>query len=99
MKYVAITTIGMSLFILTSCGTKKLPTSQGGFRYKGIYFGSFFTRHYKEGIQDGCNTAKGNYQKSHWLFKNSKDYHQGWFLGRNRCKVLLKLDKNGDLIL
>ena len=99
MRYIAICTIGLSLFMLTSCGTKRIPTAQGGYTYKGIYFGSHFTRHYKEGIEDGCTTAKGEYLKNHWLFKHSKDYNKGWFLGRNRCRVLLKVDKNGDLIL
>jgi hypothetical protein len=60
---------------------------------------SHFTEHYKEGIEDGCTTATGDYTKVHWLFKNSKDYKNGWFLGRNRCRRFLKIDKNGDLIL
>lgn len=88
-----------TLFLLGACHTKQLPPSKGGYKYHNIYFGSHLTMHYKEGIQDGCNTAKGIYTKDHWLFNNSNDYNHGWFLGRNKCRKLLKIDKNGDLIL
>ncbi len=40
---------------------------------------------YKRGYQDGCKTAHGNYSKSHTLFNNNLDYHEGWFTGRNKC--------------
>jgi hypothetical protein len=88
-----------SLLLFTGCSTKKISTSKGGYYHHGLYFGSHFTKHYKEGIVDGCTTATGDYAKAHWLFKNSKDYKNGWFLGRNRCRRFLKIDKNGDLIL
>jgi len=99
VKITKFTIVAVSLLILTSCGHKKLPPTQGGYIYKGLYFGSYFTRHYKDGIEDGCTTATGDYKKDHWLFNNSKDYKSGWFLGRNRCRSLLKIDKNGNLIL
>jgi len=88
-----------SLLLLNGCSTKIVPTSQGGYIHHGLYFGSHFTKHYKEGINDGCQTAIGDYTKGHWLFKHSKDYKDGWFLGRNRCRRFLKIDKNGDLVL
>jgi len=102
MKYdlmLKIIFISSILFFLPSCGDKKLSPSKGGYYHKNIYFGSHLTMHYKDGIKDGCNTARGIYTKSHWLFKNSNDYNNGWFLGRNKCKKLLKINKNGDLIL
>ena len=99
LKFITpVLTVG-SLLLFTGCSTKKIPSSKGGYTYKGIYFGSYFTKHFKEGINEGCETARGDYTKNHWLFKHSKDYKNGWFLGRNRCKKLLKIDKNGDLVL
>ncbi len=90
--------IALSTFI-SGCKPKHLPAEKGGFTYSGIYFGAHFSTLYKKGIMDGCKTAKGIYTKSHWTFRNKQDYADGWFLGRNRCKKLLKIDKNGDLIL
>lgn len=88
-----------SLLLFTGCSTKKVPTSKGGYSHHGLYFGSHFTKNQKKGIRNGCKTATGYYTKSHWLFKNSLDYKNGWFLGRNKCRVFLKIDKNGDLVL
>jgi len=85
--------------LLQACSQKKISPAQGGYYYNGIYFGSHFTMHYKDGIEQGCITAKGSYKKDHWLFKHSKDYKTGWFLGRNRCRHLRKIDENGDLVL
>ena len=79
--------------------SSKVPANKGGYYYNDIYFGSHLPKAYKRGIRDGCNTAKGKYTKSHWFFQNKKDYVDGWFIGRNKCKGLLKIDKNGDLIL
>ena len=88
----------LPLLILQSCGTSKVTASQGGFYYSNIYFGKHFPPKYQQGIKDGCKTSKGYYTKSHSLFKDSGDYYNGWFLGRNRCKHLLKINENGDLI-
>ena len=84
---------------LSSCSLHEIPPSEGGYYYKKVYFGAHFSANTKKGIRDGCTTAKGKYKKSHWLFNNSNDYNKGWFLGRNKCRNLLKIDKNGDLIL
>ncbi len=91
--------LGGAFSMFVGCSTPKVPQSEGGFTYSGIYFGKNFTPIYQQGIVDGCTTAKGNYTKSHKLFNTDNAYEKGWFLGRNRCKNLLKLDKNGDLIL
>ncbi|HIP27980.1 MAG TPA: hypothetical protein EYG82_02270 [Sulfurovum sp.] len=102
MKYpIATKTIVLiSTFILLSgCKPRHLPASKGGYTYSGIYFGAHFNSTYKQGIRDGCKTAKGVYRKSHWFFQNKQDYVDGWFLGRNKCKKLLKINKDGDLIL
>ena len=82
-----------SLFLYNGCTPSKVPVSQGGYYHSSIYFGKNFSDHFKQGIEDGCTTSKGDYKKSHWLFNNNKDYNDGWFLGRNRCKHILVLDE------
>ena len=93
MKYISTIILTSSLFLYNGCTPSKVPMSEGGYSHSGIYFGKNFSDIFKQGIEDGCTTSKGNYKKSHRLFNNIKDYHDGWFLGRNRCKHLLVLDK------
>ena len=83
-----------SLLLFSACKSNKAPESGEGYYYSGIYFGKNFTENYKKGIKDGCTTAKGDYKKSHTLFKNDYDYNKGWFLGRNRCRHLLVIDED-----
>lgn len=97
-KITLILTIGTTLFFLYGCGSSKVTPHQGGFYHSNIYFGKNVPLDYQQGIADGCKTSKGYYTKSHILFKNNMDYNNGWFLGRNRCKHLLKINENGDLI-
>ncbi len=85
-----------TLLYLTGCGSSKVPESKGGYYHSGIYFGKNFSDTLKKGTEDGCTTAKGNYKKSHRLFNNDKDYNDGWFLGRNRCKHLLVLNEESE---
>ncbi len=82
-----------SLSFFTACAPRNVPVNEGGYYYSRIFFGIHFPPDYKKGIQDGCDTAKGEYTKSHTLFKNNKNYNTGWFLGRNRCHGLLVVDK------
>ncbi len=96
LKILFITT---TFILISGCKPKHLPANKGGFTYSGIYFGAHLKDTYKKGIIDGCKTAKGMYTKAHWSFQNRQDYANGWFLGRNRCKGLLKINENGDLIL
>jgi len=37
------------------------------------------------GKSDGCQTASGMYTKNSELFRNNKEYHDGWFYGRKKC--------------
>jgi len=99
LKKVYSISVLTSLLFLSGCAPESVPESQGGYYYRNIYFGVHLTRHYKKGIRDGCETARGDYHKSHWLFNNSNDYYKGWFLGRNRCRGLLKIDEDDNLIL
>jgi len=98
-RKISLLLFGSTLFICISCSSTRVPVNQGGFVYSGIYFGKNFNPDYKQGIVDGCITAKGKYKKSHRLFNINNDYNKGWFLGRKRCRNLLKIDENGDLVL
>jgi hypothetical protein len=83
----------LSPLFYTGCSSSKVPVSRGGYYHSGIYFGKNFSETFKQGIEDGCTTSKGDYKKSHSLFNNDKDYNDGWFLGRNRCKHLLVIEE------
>jgi len=99
MKYLKRITFlaSLSLFF-TACGggTRHLPESQGGYYYSGIYFGKHFSATLKEGVEDGCDTSKGNYTKNHTRFNNDEDYNTGWFLGRKRCISLLEIEEDNE---
>jgi hypothetical protein len=90
------TSLSLVLFIglfLSACNKEKQLKISDPFSHSGIYFGKHFPKEYQKGIIDGCSTSKGKYQKLHKLFQKSKDYENGWFLGRNRCKHLLKVEE------
>ena len=91
-KTISLFVIGSSFFYFTSCSKEKQPVPETGYYHSGIYFGKNFSVNYQQGIADGCTTAKGVYKKSHTLFNNDKNYNDGWFLGRNRCKHLLIIE-------
>lgn len=78
--------------LFTACEPKDPSFEEGAYNYSGVYFGKNFSENYKKGIEDGCTTSKGTYQKSHQLFNKDEDYNKGWFLGRNRCRHLLVLE-------
>ena len=43
------------------------------------------TPSFKQGKQDGCTTATGDYTKDGDAFKIDTDYKNGWFYGRKNC--------------
>lgn len=94
MSYTKTVLLSASLLFFTACAPNRVPVSEGGYYHSGIYFGTNLSPNYQKGIKNGCTTAKGNYKKSHFLFKNNNDYHQGWFLGRNKCRSLLVVEKD-----
>ena len=97
-KHVSIIfSFSLSLMFI-GCATSHIPESEGGYYHEKIYFGKDLSTNMKKGIVDGCTTAKGHYKKSHTRFNHDKDYYEGWFLGRKKCKNLLKLDEKGDII-
>ncbi len=98
MKYIKTKSIVIlnTLLLFNACTSVKSPVSKGDYYHSEIYFGKNFSVNYKQGIADGCTTAKGSYKKSHILFNNYKDYNNGWFLGRNRCRHLLVIDEKKE---
>ena len=97
-KYLLKLTLYTTIFFTSyGCTTSNPTVNFGGYYHSKIYFGKDLTVNKRQGIADGCNTAKGFYSKSHDLFRY-KEYYDGWFIGRNRCRSLLRIDKNGDLV-
>jgi len=43
------------------------------------------TPDFKTGMHDGCTTATGEYTKNSEMFRNNREYHEGWFYGRKKC--------------
>ena len=43
------------------------------------------TPSFKQGKQDGCTTATGEYTKNSDSFKMDTDYKDGWYYGRKNC--------------
>ncbi|SFV71215.1 hypothetical protein MNB_SV-13-1723 [hydrothermal vent metagenome] len=88
--------LAISLFFLSACQSYNdafVKKGKAYYYHSDIYFGKHLSKDYKKGIVDGCVTSKGKYQKSHSLFRTSKDYENAWFLGRNRCRHLLNVQK------
>jgi len=86
--------------VFTACTPQnRTPHYADGYYHSGIYFGRNLPPLFQRGIKDGCRTAKGVYTKSHRDFRQNPDYADGWFLGRNKCRHLLQIDENGDLVL
>ena len=77
----------MLFLLLNSCKHEPVSVEEGGFYYHHIYFGKNISKDIKQGIEDGCQTAQGNYSKVHKLFNDNKEYQKGWFIGRNRCNI------------
>ena len=93
-RTITLLVIGSASLYFTGCSPEKKPETKEGYYHSDIYFGKNFPKTYKQGIRDGCTTAKGSYKKSHKLFNNDQYYNDGWFLGRNRCKHLLVVEED-----
>ncbi len=89
----------VSLFIINGCGNNnKLDLGNCGdgyYCYKNINFGKTRGADYEKGIRDGCTTAEGEFTKDYSMSSSSKDYYDGWILGRSKCKQ--KLPNEGTI--
>ncbi len=84
-KIVTSSFIALAL-LLVGCASKPTTT-----RYPSVYHGKLDKNSYgyKRGLKDGCATAKGKYTKNHSKFKNNRNYHEGWFDGRQKCQIAI----------
>ena len=84
-----------ALLFISGCaesgGSLSLATCKqnGNFCYKKINFGPTRGVDYEMGIKDGCRTAEGYFTKNYYMSSRSKDYFDGWMLGRSKCKQIL----------
>ena len=88
-----------TLLLLSGCGNNRSLPYKKEYTYHGIYFGKHLSSAFKDGIRDGCETSRGIYTKSHQRFNTDIEYYYGWFRGRNKCRHLLQIDENDNLIL
>ena len=95
-KIIAIVAVGSLLLLGCSSNRGGLRKCRGGeqlsgyFCYQGLNFGRNKSNSYKAGIVDGCVTANGTFQKNYKLSGASKEYNDGWIIGRSQCKQDLK---------
>jgi len=93
MRYTKFTLLIPVVFLFNACTPKEISVKEGGYYHNGVYFGANLSDTSKKGIKDGCMTSKGTYTKSHASFQDQKEYADGWFLGRNKCRHLLVVDE------
>jgi len=85
----------ISLFYINGCSGSSSSLSlencrqSGNFCYKNINFGPTRGVDYEMGIKDGCRTGEGYFTKNYFMSSKSKDYYDGWILGRSKCKQIL----------
>lgn len=71
--------------LLAAC-TSSTMISKNDYIYQGINFGSDRDANFKQGVQDACKTADGDYTKNHNQFRKNESYRIGWEDGRLQCK-------------
>jgi len=87
--------VSAGILFLSGCGGMTLPSfgsassaeSAEHFIYRGHDFGPGRNVDYRQGVLDGCKTARGIYTKSHASFRGNEDYKAGWEHGRLHCKT------------
>ena len=84
-KNFIITTAMVTGLLLSAC-TSSSMTLEDDYVYQGINFGSDRDANFKNGVQDACRTADGDYTKDHTKFNNNESYRIGWEDGRLKCK-------------
>ncbi len=45
---------------------------------------------YQNGYRHGCNSAKGEYMRMEDIYLQSRDYREGWTMGRQKCQGIKK---------
>ena len=88
MRYTKILVVNITIFtgiLLTACSSSSV-SHENDYIYQGINFGPDRDASFKQGVQDACKTADGDYTKDHNLFKTNVSYRVGWEDGRLQCK-------------
>ena len=90
---ITIFSIASSL-IIAGCGNNAIVDinackKAGNFCYKGVNYGKSRGEDFEIGIKDGCATGEGTFTKNYSLSSTSKNYSDGWILGRSKCKQIL----------
>lgn len=88
MKYTKtlITTTAIVTGLLLIACTSSPEIHANDYIYQGINFGSDRDADFKQGVQDACRTADGDYTKDHHKFNHNESYKIGWEDGRLECK-------------
>ncbi len=84
-KIIMLLALSLLGLFLTAC-TSSPSVHANDYIYKGINFGSDRNADFKQGVQDACRTADGDYTKDHTKFNNNESYKIGWEDGRLQCK-------------
>jgi len=88
-------TLSVATLFINSCAQSGPGLSledckkNGNFCYKNINFGPTRGIDYEMGIKDGCKTGEGEFTKNYYMSSKSKDYFDGWIVGRSKCKQIL----------
>ena len=85
--------VAVAYLISSGCSSSN-PVSpencpSGHYCYKSIDFGETRGADYEAGIRDGCKTGEGTFTKDYYKSSSSKDYYDGWIVGRSHCKQIL----------
>ena len=75
----------IAVLLLSACTSSTL-TAPNDYIYRNINFGPDRDGNFRQGVQDACRTADGDYIKDHNKFKNMPSYRVGWEDGRLKCK-------------
>ena len=92
-RFVKASKLIIATFAIIGCSNNSEVSpgncSKGFFCYKNINFGKSRGKNFEQGIKDGCKTGEGTFTKDYSLSAISKDYFDGWILGRSKCKQIL----------
>jgi len=96
MRVKGIITAMVGLLIVVGCSSSSKSAlslkncgKNGNFCYKGVNYGPSRGPLFEQGIKDGCRTGEGFFTKDYSLSSRSKEYFDGWILGRSHCKQIL----------
>ena len=89
-KFSTLLTVAVMVIGCASSNRASLGECQKGmYCFKGINFGVSRGSDYEKGIRDGCRTGEGTFTKDYSMSSSSKNYFDGWILGRSKCKQIL----------